>query len=308
MPKSSRTRSTARAKTKPRKLHHKVNYHIQRHVLRYVGGGMALFLLTFSAGTGLSNAEKQTATGTNAPNGYLLVYSQKGQYEKAKIEAVGSAFDSNGYKCAGKELGKDQRSTTVSLAKNEKQFLCAAIDGDAHYKVTLLGDCHGQECEHSTTVTADVDGGHCTYIHADATKVRKTLTQEGTCPSDDDNDIIEPVEPLIRLLPAAKKNKISGTAELSIPGRSVTRDHCAGQLVVTLLDNNKKSVETLEVPLKFVSSSLEKKKGGMPAYCVTKFNFGIVKEPGTYSISAEYAGGDLFKANKIDSGTITVEP
>lgn len=308
MPKSSRTRTTTRAKTKPRKLHHKVNHHIQRHVLRYVGGGVALFLLTFLAGTGLGNAEKQTATGIDAPNGYLLIYSQKGQYEKAKIEAVGSAFDNGGYKCAGKEFSKDQRSTTVNLAKKEKQFLCAAIEGDAQYKITLLGDCHGQECEYSTTLTGDVDGGHCTYIHSDSAKVRKVFAENGECPSDAENDVIASVEPSMRLLPSVKKNKISGTGELSIPGRSVDRAHCTGQLIVTLLDSNGKTVETAEVPLKFVSSSLEKKKGGMPAYCVTKFNFGIVKEPGVYTISAEYAGGDLFKSSKTNSGTVTVEP
>lgn len=301
----SRSKAAAKSAAPKKRLHQRAHHHVKRHIMRYVAGGAALFLLTFTAQTGFSYAERKTTTGTSAKNGYMVLYSKKGQYQRAKIEAIGSGFNGGKHRCAGKTFTTQQKETTMSLPVKEKKVVCSAIGGDSQYQITFMGDCKGKQCGHSITVTTDIDGGYCTFVHADARKIRKEAVERGSCRSDAANDNIEKMQPAMRIVPQQKKNKVSGYVELTTPGKSVSRQHCTGQLAVSLVDNNGNTAKIIKAPVKFVGSSLDKKHGS-PAYCVAKFNLGAIKQSGNYTITASYPGGELFVPANVNSGTVTV--
>lgn len=228
----------------------------------------------------VDSAALTAATGSAKSKSYLLVYGEDGRYTYANIKLVGTAVP---HKC-GKKLAENA-SVTKKIPKGRALKLnCAPVGDGGKYEVTFMKS--KTVTAKSPTVTVDIDSDYCTYVHRDASKIRKVaVAANGTCDAPDADKATQ-VTTTMRVLPNmdATKKSFKGYVEISA-AEGLTKAQCAGQVSVAVTGPRKANYN---LPLKYSKAKAGENKG--EGYCVAKLKKYRLAAGEVATVSAAFKG------------------
>lgn len=268
-------------------------------------------------------ATKKSAkpTTTNSKKGFIVVFSQNGDFNRAQISVEGG--NPADYKC-GKTFSQANRfGNTNAVILNIKQpnakkagftaQSCSPTGGSAYYRVKFGNNITNVNGVNKVTnsnknatlnltepgVVVDVDDGYCVFVHADG-KTRKVPNNPNGCNGDySSEDPPKPLDVTMSSLPAlsSDKKKLVGYIGVSVKGKDLRREQCGGSVhVVTTSSNPKTKIAEYDLPLKYTK---DKKYNDGNGYCAAKLKSINIKNRGsdqTLNVVATLAQTAYFNA------------
>ncbi len=271
-------------------------------VLVAVGGVYALVA---------SHADSLNKKTTSTKKGVLVIYSQQGKYQSAKVQLVGTP--PKGVNCGGALNANGFVEVKLPALKNgkaaPKKVNCAPVSGTGAYEIFYGASKQASGPQHydyanGPMVSVDVDAGYCTIVHTDASQIRKVKYDGKKCEDNLDKD--EPIQKLnvsMRVLPdkiAAGKKKITGYVDLRVPSWNLQREQCAGSVTITY-SNGGATASQVKAPIKYTQSEKWNEGNG---YCVAVLNL-ATSGAGTWKIDASFPGNTYLNSNTA-TATATV--
>lgn len=237
-----------------------------------------------------------TTTTGNANTGYMVIYTNAGQYNAVKVSLHGGPAGT--YHC-GANLTSKNNYTYVRLFSNNAsrgKFACTPISGQQSYD--FVYDSAGRNSKFTNDyISVDIDKGYCTLVHPDPSKIRKVAAgANGHCESDADTPVQQATESRNVMGLSKDKKSLTGYIEVYRPGsphQSVTKKECTGEVKLKIVKKLKNSSPSywFANPLKYVGATKTN-----PSYCVAvgpqsnAIHAGFMQSGDTFTVQSSFPG------------------